>query len=71
MNKVQKALQARFDKIHPLIFARSMQKAKSDGELFDILSTIPTNYPIVWNQDKKSWVRTEDLLQSKKFTERN
>ena len=49
MDKKQ-ILWKQFSMIHPLILARSTEKAKSDGELFDILSTIPNKYPIYWSE---------------------
>ncbi len=63
MNEVQKALKKRYYFIHPLIFHRSLERAKTDGELFDILETIPEEMPIIWNDDTKRWINTEDLLQ--------
>ena len=43
-----KKLKERYSNIHPLIFHRSVEHAKSNGELFDILDTIPEKFPIVW-----------------------
>lgn len=64
MDEVQEALQKRYSHIHPLIFQRSLEKSASNGELFDILESIP-DYPIVWDEKTRRWVKTEDLLQSK------
>ena len=64
MDEVQEALQKRYSHLHPLIFQRSLEKATSNGELFDILESIP-DYPIVWDEKIRRWVKTEDLLQSK------
>jgi hypothetical protein len=60
-NKVQQALKDRHKSLHPLIFHRSLEKACSDVELFEILEYIP-DYPITWDQKKKSWVHVNDLL---------
>jgi hypothetical protein len=57
MDKIQTALQIRYSHIHPLIFMRSLEKAKSNGELFDILETIPKEYPIRWDEDNRCWKR--------------
>ena len=65
MDDVQKALKERHLKLHPLIFQRSLEKAKSNAELFDILETVPEKYPIVWDDKKRAWVFTDDLLQSR------
>lgn len=64
MDQVQDALKKRYDKLHPLIFQRSLDKAKTNGELFDILESIPAEYPIVWNEETRSWKHTKDLLQT-------
>lgn len=66
-DKTIKALQDRFSTVHPLIFYRSKEKSKTVGELFDILDTIPTQFPIVWNEEAKCWTSTQDLFQAKNF----
>lgn len=63
MDDVQKALKERYSNLHPLIFQRSLEKAENNAELFDILETVPEKYPIVWDDKKRSWVFTDDLLQ--------
>ena len=63
-----KALKEKFKHIHPLIFHRSLERAKTNGELFDILDTFPDEYPAVWNEDLKKWVTTKDLFQAKNFS---
>jgi hypothetical protein len=69
MNKVHEALRKRYDHLHPLIFTRSVEKAQSDGELFDILESVPQEYPITWDDDQRRWVHTDDLLQAKSIKE--
>lgn len=64
MNEVQEAMKERYAHLHPLIFQRSLERSKDDSELFDILETIPDEFPIVWDDEKRSWVSTEDLIQS-------
>lgn len=64
---VQK-LRERYSQIPPLLFHRSVEKAKSNGDLFDILDTIPKEFPIVWDEAACRWVTTDDLLQSKDFS---
>ena len=63
MDKVKKSLRKRYPNIHPLIFQRSVEKAETDGELFDILETIPQEYPLIWSEEKRSWQTTDNLLQ--------
>lgn len=63
MNEVQKSLKKRYSHLHPLIFSRSMEKATTDGELFDILESVPDKLPVIWDEEKRSWVHSENLLQ--------
>lgn len=49
------ALRKKYSNIHPLIFQRSVERAKGDVELFDILDTFPKEFPIVWNELKRIW----------------
>lgn len=63
MDDVQRALCERYPQVHPLLFHRSMEKAVSHGELFDILESLPEEYPIVWDDKQRKWVST-DLLQT-------
>lgn len=60
-------LKKQFPDIHPLIFHRSVEHSKTSGELFDILYSIPAEYPIVWSEEDKKWVTTKDLFQAKNF----
>lgn len=55
----------RYPDIHPLIFQRSVDKAESPGELFDILETFPDEYPLVWCDQERCWKKTEDVFQKK------
>ena len=63
MDEIQEALKQRYSNIHPLLFHRSVEKAKSNSELFDILDSIPDQFPIVWDDEIRRWVSTE-LLQT-------
>ena len=64
MDKVQKSLKERYSHLHPLVFKRSLEKAKTNGELFDILESFPKDYPIIWSEDDRIWKHTTDLLQN-------
>ena len=57
----------RYPNIHPLIFHRSIERARSDGDLFDILDSIPKEYPLVWDEKLYRWVTTNDVYQSEEF----
>lgn len=55
-------LKERYVHVHPLIFNRSCNYAKSMGDLFDILEGIPKNYPIIWDSKKNQWVTVENIF---------
>jgi hypothetical protein len=67
-HKIVQGLKDRYSHIHPLLFQRSLERAKSNGDLFDILDTVPDRFPIVWDESSSRWVTTDDLLQSKDFS---
>lgn len=58
---VIKQLRDKYCDIHPLMFHRSLQKATSNGDLFDILSTIPEKYPVRWNPFERRWVNVPEV----------
>ncbi len=51
-------------KVHDVVFHRSLVRAKNEVELFDILDTMPTDFPILWDKDQRRWTRATDLFQS-------
>ena len=59
--KLISKLKERYD-VHPLIFHRSVERAKTAGDLFDILDTIPNKFPLIWNEKERRWLNT-DLYQ--------
>jgi len=50
------------DKIHPLAFQRSVERAKTNVQLFDLLETYPDKYPVAWNYEKECWETVTDLF---------
>jgi hypothetical protein len=63
-------LHERYSNVHPLIFHRSMEKAKSLGELFDILEGVSDeDYPLVWCEALRRWVTTDDIFQSQAYVD--
>lgn len=81
-------IKERYNQIHPLIVHRSMERAKSPGDLFDILDylwdeikkntekitlengdeiEICKAFPIVWHEEQRRWVKTDDIFQSMVF----
>jgi hypothetical protein len=66
-NQVVQKLKEHYFQIHPLLFHRSQERARSNGDLFDILDSIPKEFPIIWDEVSYRWVSTVDLFQSKEF----
>jgi hypothetical protein len=66
--KVIEGLRDYFD-VHPLVFHRSLEKATSQGDLFDILSEIPDSCPMIWDDSEHKWMPS-DLLQAKGYESR-
>ncbi len=62
LTEIQKALQERYPHVPYLIFKRTLEKAKTDGEIFDILESFPEVYPVAWCEDQRRWI-TVDLLE--------
>lgn len=56
----------RYSHLHPLILYRSIERANDLMELFDILENIP-NFPIVWDENKRLWVKETDITAQKKL----
>lgn len=62
MDKIQLAIRDRYSGIHPLLFHRSLEKSKTNVELFDLLDSMPDEFPLVWEEQSRKWV-VADLLQ--------
>lgn len=54
-------LRKRHEKLNPLVFHRSLEKAETAMELFEILESVP-NVPFVWDDDNKKWTKTSDFF---------
>lgn len=52
---------ARYAGIHPLVFQRSLEKALSAIDLFEILQSVPASPPFSWDESKRSWVPDHDI----------
>lgn len=60
-------LKERYSNLNPLLVHRSVERARSLGELFDILDSCPATSPLVWSHAQRCWVVTEDILQVENF----
>jgi len=59
--KIINKLKERYASVHPLIFQRSVERSKTETELFDILDTIPKGFPIVWSEEDSKWIRFKNI----------
>lgn len=57
----------RYPNLHPLVFHRSVERANSLIELFDVLENIPSKFPIVWDEEKRSWIKETDVMLQKQI----
>lgn len=60
-------LRQRYPNLPPLLFHRSIERARSNGDLFDILDGCPAKYPITWSESDYCWVTTDDLFLKRNF----
>lgn len=58
-------IKERYSHLHPLLFLRSAERAHNSSDLFDILDTVPQEYPLVWDELQRRWVVANDLFLSK------
>ena len=59
--KILKSFQDRYKHVHPLLFWRSLEKAKTPGDLFDILEGIPQTYPFKWSNEYHKWDQCKQI----------
>lgn len=59
-NEVPKHFKNRYLDIPPLILARSIERAKTLGELFDILEDMPKEFPLIWSEADRRWKLLSD-----------
>jgi hypothetical protein len=64
---VVEKLKERYPHLHPLLFHRSVEKAQTLGELFDILEEVPVVLPVAWDEESRRWKTTDDLTQARSF----
>lgn len=60
-------LRERYPDLHPLIFHRSVERSKTNGDLFDILDTLPDKYPLVWCEKTHRWATAKQLYLTDEF----
>jgi hypothetical protein len=53
---------SKYAHVHPLVFHRSVEKASSFINLFEILESVPKEPPFSWDEARRSWTRDEDVM---------
>jgi len=59
--KVMDGFRRRYLAMHPLLFQRTIERATSAGEAFDILEGVPAIYPLCWDDQGRQWVTLKDM----------
>lgn len=59
--KVMDGFRRRYLGMHPLIFQRTIERATSAGEAFDIFEGIPSTFPITWDDHVRKWIAIDDM----------
>jgi len=66
-NEVIRKLRERYRNVPEPMFFRSLEKARSLGDLFDILDTFPSDFPVEWSEAEHRWATNKKLFPSSYF----
>ena len=55
---------SKYASVHPLVFHRSLEKANSYLDLFEILESLPKKPPFSWSEEKRAWIPDSDVMAS-------
>jgi len=58
---------SKYSHVHPLVFHRSLEKATSALDFFEILESLPSGYPFSWNDETRSWVVDYDVMGAERL----
>jgi len=53
---------SRYSGVHPLVFQRSLERANSPLELFEILESVPSKLPYSWDDSRRAWLPERDAM---------
>jgi len=53
---------SKYAAVHPLAFQRSLERASSALELFEMLEGVPSGCPFSWDEKSRSWTKDEDVM---------
>jgi hypothetical protein len=60
-------LKKRYQNLNTLVFYRSLEKARDQMDLFEILESVPRKLPFSWDENEHAWVRDDDIIAQKKL----
>lgn len=61
-DSVAENFRVKYPHVHPLVFHRSVERASSLLDLFEILEGVPKESPFSWDESKRCWSRDEDFM---------
>lgn len=53
---------SKYAHVHPLVLHRSVERASSVLDLFEILEALPKEPPFSWDDSCRAWVRDDDIM---------
>jgi hypothetical protein len=65
--RLSQSINKRYSHLHPLVVQRSVERASSVGELFEILEGVPKKPPFAWDDEKRAWTKESDLSAKKQL----
>jgi hypothetical protein len=60
--EIIRKLRERYLNVPQVVFVRSLEKAKTLGDLFDMLDTFPSDYPVEWDEQERRWIHKALVL---------
>lgn len=66
-DKLSESLKKRYSHLHPLLVQRSLERAVSMVDLFEILEGVPKKPPFSWDDEKHAWVKESDICAKKQL----
>lgn len=67
-DRILNSFKDKYRDIDPLVFHRSVERAKSFSDLFEILEDVPS-YPFCWDDENKKWSSVKDFVIFEKLNE--
>lgn len=62
-----KNFKKRYAHFHPLLVQRSVERARDESDLFEILESVPKKPPYSWSEEKHAWIKDLDVSAKKQL----